>query len=158
MHYVKVVDGKITEGPFELSGSPTASPSAHWGQEQMKLNNYRFVNLAHDETIEEIDYAHPMIGEYEVNYPRKMKAESAALVYVKEAKIKELRAACYDLLQKRYSLQDQLIALVDPRPGAAEVRLKIRTFWDVCMNAFSLVNSAQSKQEIEDVNPAWPVI
>ena len=73
-HYVKVIDGKIVEGPKEISNSESDSPNTNWGNQQMSLNDFFFVDLSHDPMTEKIDYENPMIigdgSVYQVSYPR----------------------------------------------------------------------------------------
>jgi len=156
MHYVKVENGRISEGPLELSGSPTAVPSAHWSQEQMKINNYRFVDLTHDPASEEIDYLNPVIGEFTVTYPRKPKPEAAALLYAKQSKTREVKGLFHDHLQRRHSVQDQVTALLALGADSVKIRADIKAFHDVYIDAVLRVNAAKTKQEIEDVEPRWP--
>lgn len=69
MLYVKIENGKIVEGPKNISSSESDSPNIHWGYNQLKANGYFIVDLAHDPMTEKIDYANPVITEDAVIYP-----------------------------------------------------------------------------------------
>lgn len=46
MNYVKVVDGKVVEGPSILTSDPSASPNSLWGAEQLRDCGYVLVDVA----------------------------------------------------------------------------------------------------------------
>ena len=46
MNYVKVVDGKVVEGPSQMSRDASASPNIFWGPEQLRTCGYVMVDIS----------------------------------------------------------------------------------------------------------------
>ena len=53
MHYVKIINGVLTAGPFELSHDPSFSPNKDWSAEQLARHDFYLTDASvrSDETL-----------------------------------------------------------------------------------------------------------
>lgn len=54
MHYVKIIDGVLVAGPFDLSHDPSFSPNKDWSVEQLARHNFYLTDASvrSDETLD----------------------------------------------------------------------------------------------------------
>lgn len=132
MIYVKVQNGKIVEGPAEVSPNESDSPNTNWGAEQMKLNGIFLVDLDHDPLTEKIDYDNPVIYSNSVVYP-KISLSTAEAITASNAEAIQKRLAEY--------------------PTSEE---KLNALWEYTTNNDqSLLNNLSNK--ISQINKKYPL-
>lgn len=121
--YVKVVDGKVVDGPHPMSSSESDSPNVNWGPEQLKLNNIFIVNLDHDPLTQVVDYTSPKITKDAVTYP--------ILSLPDDQKIINTNKSLDENRRREYPSTDELIIalwekVVEERPEYADKLQKLR--------------------------------
>lgn len=52
MHYVKMKDGVVIEGPKPLSGDPTASPNIYWEAPQLAVHEITLVDIENQKVVD----------------------------------------------------------------------------------------------------------
>ena len=124
MQYVKVIDGKIVEGPKELSASESDSPNSHWSDQQLKLNNIILVDTTHNPLTEKVDYSNPVITKDSVSFPVITLSLTDQTTLLNKEAIK-------GRLSEYLSIQDLTVALweqiIENRPDSATAIQLIRT-------------------------------
>lgn len=153
-HYVKVVNGKIIDGPRIISANHSDSPNTQWQPDQMRRWDYFEVDLSCDQDTEYVDTANPTITTDSVTYPRIQKDPALVLSDLKQNLIKRERANLWARIAQRY--EDREILLIALLGGGVSIKSEIQSLVNAWQDYKVNVNASTTPQEARSCVVVWP--
>lgn len=157
-HYVKLIDGKIIDGPNEISYNESDSPNIHWSDEQMKLNGFVRVDLEHDRELETVDIQNPVITRDTVNYNKIPYSKEKILNDAKYEESLLIERMAREIIQKKYDNFTLTMASIEATKHSQDIKIDCLNIISACELMIDEINLLTTKEAVKSYEIIFPTI